>query len=256
VNAPAQNPALQTPLAGIAKAAAEPAAKAAAPKPDIADAAPKRVETESDAPAAQAGAATATPRLAEAAQSAPAAPVPEPGAAKIHEAAAPAALAGQVQQAAAAVSHAAAGNAAEKLSPRVGTPAWDQALGQKVVWMVAGGVQSASLTLNPPDLGPLQVVLNVSNSHADASFVAPHAETRQALEASMPRLREMLADSGIQLGQSTVSAGTQQQYSGPNEQPQPGLRQTSQPSPIADAAPAPRPTVIRSAGNGLVVTFA
>ncbi|GAB3537605.1 flagellar hook-length control protein FliK [Noviherbaspirillum agri] len=100
-----------------------------------------------------------------------------------------------------------AANAVDRLTPRVGTPGWDQALGQKVVWMVAGEQQSASLTLNPPDLGPLQVVLNVSNSQANATFIAAQPEVRQALEAALPKLREMLGDAGIQLGQANVNSG-------------------------------------------------
>ncbi|MEN3367583.1 MAG: flagellar hook-length control protein FliK, partial [Burkholderiales bacterium] len=40
--------------------------------------------------------------------------------------------------------------AADKIAPRVGSNGWDQAVAQKVVWMVAGEQQSASLTLNPP----------------------------------------------------------------------------------------------------------
>jgi flagellar hook-length control protein FliK len=99
----------------------------------------------------------------------------------------------------------------DKLTPQVGSPDWNQALGQKVVWMVAGGQQSASLTLNPPDLGPMQVVLNVTNSHATATFTAAQPEVRQALETAMPKLREMLGDAGIQLGQASVNAGTAQQ---------------------------------------------
>lgn len=108
--------------------------------------------------------------------------------------------------------------AAERLTPRVGTPAWDQALGQKVVWMVAGEQQSASLTLNPPDLGPLQVVLNVSNSQANATFIAAQPEVRQALEAALPKLREMLGEAGIQLGQASVNSGTPNQQGGFEQQ--------------------------------------
>lgn len=109
-------------------------------------------------------------------------------------------------------------NTAEKLTPRVGTPAWDQALGQKVVWMVAGDQQSASLTLNPPDLGPLQVVLNVSNSQANATFIAAQPEVRQALEAALPKLRDMLGEAGIQLGQASVNSGTPNQQGGFEQQ--------------------------------------
>lgn len=101
--------------------------------------------------------------------------------------------------------------AAERLAPPVGTSAWDQALGQKVVWMVAGEQQSASLTLNPPDLGPLKVVLNVSNAQATATFSAAQPEVRQALEAALPKLREMLGEAGIQLGQASVNSGAPNQ---------------------------------------------
>lgn len=106
---------------------------------------------------------------------------------------------------------AASGAPQDKLTPAVGSRGWDQALGQRVVWMVNGAEQSASLSLNPPDLGPLQVVLNVSQGQATASFTAAQPEVRQALEAAMPRLRDMLADAGINLGQTSVGAGTTQQ---------------------------------------------
>lgn len=101
--------------------------------------------------------------------------------------------------------------AANVLTPHVGTNAWDNALGQKVVWMATGAEQTASLTLNPPDLGPLQVVINVSNSHAEATFTAAQPEVRQALEAALPKLKEMMADAGISLGQTSVNAGSPKQ---------------------------------------------
>jgi len=97
------------------------------------------------------------------------------------------------------------------LAPRVGTPDWDGALGQKVVWMVNGEQQNASLTLNPPELGPLKVVLQVTNAQANATFVAAQPEVRQALEAAMPRLRDMLEQAGIQLGHASVDSGSPQE---------------------------------------------
>lgn len=146
---------------------------------------------------------------------------------------------------------------AERLTPRVGTPAWDQALGQKVVWMVAGTQQSASLTLNPPDLGPLQVVLNVHNGHADASFYAAQPEVRQALEAALPKLRDMMSDSGIQLGQTSVSAGTPDQFNqAAQQQAHAASRQSGQSSAStsADTTTVVRTQILRS-GQGLVDTF-
>ena len=135
---------------------------------------------------------------------------------------------GALQQAAAAVAV-----PADKLTGRVGSPAWDQQLGQKVVWMAAGGDQSATLTLNPPDLGPVQVVLTVTNDQADAAFMSAQPEVRQALEAAMPRLREMMSEAGIAFGSATVSAGTPEQQDQGNREASGGRRGNGQGSGVA-----------------------
>jgi len=92
-----------------------------------------------------------------------------------------------------------------------GKTGWDQAISQKVVWMVGNGQQSASLTLNPPDLGPLKVVINVHNDQADTTFISDNDEVRKALESGMSHLREKMNESGIQLGQANVSTSQQSQ---------------------------------------------
>ena len=146
--------------------------------------------------------------------------------------------------------------ASPRLAPTVGTTAWGQALGEKLVWMAAGTQHTASLTLNPPNLGPLQIVLNVTNDQATASFFSAQPEVRQALEAAFPRLREMMNDAGIQLGQATVSADTPRQNDTPDRQAQ----RIAPPFPGADpAAPDAMSAVhapVRSSGRGLVDTFA
>ena len=116
------------------------------------------------------------------------------------------ATAAQLQPAALEAAQAAAA-ASEELTARVGTDAWNDQVGQKVVYMVGGEDQTASLTLNPPDLGPLQVVLSVSNGQADVMFSSNQLEVRQALENALPRLQEMMSESGIALGNATVNAG-------------------------------------------------
>ena len=146
----------------------------------------------------------------------------------------------------------------DRVTPQVGTAGWDQALGQKVVWMVAGAQQSATLSLNPPDLGPLHVVLNVSNSHATATFTAAQPEVRQALEAALPRLREMLGDAGIQLGQATVGSGNPNSNWGAGSEPsQRGAARAGESA--GDALGTPLRTSRIQANNGglgLVDTFA
>jgi flagellar hook-length control protein FliK len=97
------------------------------------------------------------------------------------------------------------------LEPRLGSTGWDSALGQKIVWMSSQQQHVAELSLNPPDLGPLQIVLTVNNDQASAMFVSHNADVRQALETALPRLKEMMADSGISLGNTTIASDSSSQ---------------------------------------------
>ncbi|MDR5755434.1 flagellar hook-length control protein FliK [Caballeronia sp. LZ035] len=94
------------------------------------------------------------------------------------------------------------------IAPHVGSSGWDDAFSQKVVFVSKSDQQSAELTLNPKDLGPLQVTLQVSENHAHALFVSQHAQVRDAVEAAMPKLREAMEANGISLGSASVSDGS------------------------------------------------
>lgn len=144
--------------------------------------------------------------------------------------------------------------ASTTLAPSVGTTAWSQALGDKIVWMAAGAQQTATLTLNPPNLGPLQIVINLTNDQATANFFTAQPEVRQALETAFPRLREMMSDAGIQLGQASVSAETPGQHAAPERQAQ----QSALPfTGMAETADLPAALgLTRESGRGLVDTFA
>ncbi|TAM46769.1 MAG: hypothetical protein EPN55_04725 [Gammaproteobacteria bacterium] len=78
-------------------------------------------------------------------------------------------------------------------------PQWGQAFGERVVWLVNQHTTSAQLSLNPPDLGRLDVQINLEQDRARLLFATPHESVREAIEAAVPRLREMLADAGVQL---------------------------------------------------------
>ena len=96
---------------------------------------------------------------------------------------------------------------------------WSTDLGQKIVWLASNDKQSAQLTLNPPQLGPIEVSLDVDKGNASVSFASANAEVRDAIETALPRLREMFASAGIELGQTNVGAQSfSQQQSGSNEQ--------------------------------------
>ena len=98
----------------------------------------------------------------------------------------------------------------DRIPARLGTQAWDNQVSQRIVYMV-GKEQAATLTLNPPDLGPVQIVLNVTNDQATVAFSSDQLDVRQALENALPRLREMMSESGIALGNATVDANVPDQ---------------------------------------------
>lgn len=177
------------------------------------------------------------------------------GAERLPDFAATLSAAQSAQPIAPTVAAAAGLHARDHLQPPVGTQAWNQALGDRIVWMAAGGQQSAALTLNPPDLGPMQVVLSVSNEQATANFFAAQPEVRQALEAALPRLREMMQDAGIQLGQTTVSADTPRQQDMRDSGPQRAAGGFAHSGPDRGTETALPPSTART-GRGLVDMFA
>jgi len=93
------------------------------------------------------------------------------------------------------------------LTTHVRDPRWVEDLGNRLASMVRTGESSASLQLTPVDLGPLEINVSVRDSQATVHFGAANADTRALLEASMPRLREMLAAQGFALMDSSVSHG-------------------------------------------------
>jgi flagellar hook-length control protein FliK len=87
----------------------------------------------------------------------------------------------------------------------VRNPAFAAELGNKVVWLASRQGQFAELSLNPPQMGALEVRLNLSGSgDASAQFFSPNPIVREAIDSALPRLREMLAQAGINLGEAEV----------------------------------------------------
>ncbi|WGC23299.1 flagellar hook length control protein FliK [Enterobacter ludwigii] len=120
-------------------------------------------------------------------------------------------------------SHAAATVAtAPVLSQPLGTQEWQQSLSQHITLFTKQGQQTAELRLHPEDLGQVQITLKLDDNQAQLQMVSAHSHVRAALEAALPVLRMSLAESGIQLAQSSVSsesfAGQQQSSSQQQQQ--------------------------------------
>ncbi|MDP2399265.1 MAG: flagellar hook-length control protein FliK [Burkholderiales bacterium] len=107
--------------------------------------------------------------------------------------------------------------------PRIEVPVsqtgWSEAFAQRVLLLAGKQQQSAELHLNPPDLGPVSIVLSMDNDLANVFFSSPLVPVREAIENAMPTLREALGQAGIQLGEASVSSESFRSKADSREQP-------------------------------------
>ncbi|MFC3395207.1 flagellar hook-length control protein FliK [Brenneria rubrifaciens] len=94
--------------------------------------------------------------------------------------------------------------AGTQLNAPFSSPQWQDALGQQIVMFSRNGQQSAELRLNPQELGSIQISLKIDDNQAQIHLVSANSQVRSALEAALPTLRSAMAESGINLGQSSV----------------------------------------------------
>jgi flagellar hook-length control protein FliK len=150
----------------------------------------------------------------------------------------------------------------DTLQPPMGTPAWNDGVADRVTWMAKNDIQTAELRLNPADLGPIEITLTLGGddkSQATVQFSAAHAATREAIETALPRLREMLQENGITLGQAGVDANNSRAPDGGGErqsQGNPAAGRGHGGAAVAESTPLPASALPRSQGRGLVDTFA
>ena len=97
------------------------------------------------------------------------------------------------------------------VATHVRDPRWAEDFGARIATLVNQRESVASISLTPVDLGPVDVSVTVRDSQATIHFGAAQAETRALIEASLPKLREMLAAQGFQLMDASVSQGFTQQ---------------------------------------------
>ena len=97
-----------------------------------------------------------------------------------------------------------------------GSDKWGQGLAKQMLWLSNQNVHSAELRLNPANLGPIEVRIDVEDEQINVSFNSRNAAVREAVEQAMPRLREMFEDSGLNLAEANVS---QHSFAEQREQP-------------------------------------
>jgi len=134
-------------------------------------------------------------------------------------------------------------------------PAFEQALGERLAWLVQEGRHDARIKLHPAELGSIDIRLSLDGDTTRISLASPHAAVRDALEQAVPRLRELLGSAGLDLGQVNVGTGDARSHGdlGRPTSPSPSGREHF--ARVDDAEASARTLAIRLP-QGLVDTFA
>ncbi len=133
---------------------------------------------------------------------------------------------------------------------------WGEGIGERVSWLVNHKQNSASIRLDPPALGRLDVQIKLADDATTVTIQAQQAQTRDLIDAAVPRLREFLQEAGMQNVNVDVSHRQEQQLAQGQRQADahgPNADETS-----ADALDEPLSEEISGSyrGDGLVDTFA
>ena len=84
-----------------------------------------------------------------------------------------------------------------KVNAALDSANFPQGLAERVTWVVDNNLNGARLQVNPPQLGPIELQIAVQGDHAQVWMSTHSAVTRDALESSVPKLREMLGAQGF-----------------------------------------------------------
>jgi len=87
----------------------------------------------------------------------------------------------------------------------VNASSWPDDLGNQVIWMVGNHISSADLTLNPPGLGKMEIRVSLEDDKTKVSFNVHNGVARDAVAGTLPRLRELFQQAGVNLQQVDVA---------------------------------------------------
>ena len=93
---------------------------------------------------------------------------------------------------------------------------WSNGLSERVNWMINQKQNTATIRLDPPLLGKLDVHVKIADDATTVSFLTQHAHARELIETASVRLRDFLQESGYQNVNVDVSQRHDQQQARSN----------------------------------------
>lgn len=133
----------------------------------------------------------------------------------------------------------------------LGSPQWTDQFAEQVVWVGQSSSQSAVIKIHPEDLGPLEISVKVVDDLASVTIISHSSHVREMVDQAVPRLREMMAENGLNLANTSIGSDGKsrqsQQESGGSERGGSGY--------VTDEKVLPSATP-KKASKGLVDYFA
>ena len=143
----------------------------------------------------------------------------------------------------------------DKLSQRLA-----EALGQRLSAQIARGDWKVEMALRPKDLGNIDIQLQMNRGELQASFSASQMATRDLIAEGLPKLREVLAQLGMEVASVDVNVRQESQHGGnptPGKQSSGvagvGSRRSVAESPAPSTLPPARSTAGSSDGLDVLV---
>ena len=84
-----------------------------------------------------------------------------------------------------------------QINQPVTNPQWNNEFADKVRWLVSGNIKKAEISLVPKNLGTIDISISVHNDQTNISINAHNLQSRDVIEGSLARLREMFDQVGF-----------------------------------------------------------
>jgi flagellar hook-length control protein FliK len=137
-----------------------------------------------------------------------------------------------------------------------GQQAWGDALSERISMNAAKNIKQVTIHLDPPELGSLELKLHIKDDQqTQVQVQVQNPQVKEALESSAHRLREMLANEGLELTEFNVQTGSEHGAGGEQGNSEQGLAQEQQNSDTSSGEEQETLNINLPKNNNLLDTF-
>ncbi|MCL9683736.1 flagellar hook-length control protein FliK [Legionella maioricensis] len=96
---------------------------------------------------------------------------------------------------------------------------WANKFSEHITWLGHQGIKSALIKIHPEDLGPLEISIKVVKDSASVNINSHNSHVRDIVDQALPKLREMMAEQGLNLSDVHIGSDTNPRHFSHNNAP-------------------------------------